>query len=101
MEHDFDLCSCVAYQRKINLKLYHYFSVQVVFAGDMKQKGRITMFDFDPDLKRSSRMKAFEEDRQRLEKQGIYKAPNFMLIGGFSFFLIVLIIVIILIVLHP
>ena len=67
----------------------------------MKQKDRITVFDFDPDLRRSSRMKAFEENRQQCEKQGIYKAPNFMLIGGISFFLTVLVIAIILIALHP
>jgi hypothetical protein len=56
---------------------------------------------FDPNLRRSERMRTFEENRQRLEKQGIYKAPNFMLMGTAGFVLLVLIIVILLFIVHP
>ncbi len=55
----------------------------------------------DPDLRRSDRMRTFEVDRQRLEKQGIYKAPNTMLMGTFSLVVVVLLILFIIFVLHP
>jgi hypothetical protein len=54
----------------------------------------------DPNLRRSERMRTFEENRQRLEKQGIYKAPNFMLMGTVGFVLLVLIIVILVFIVH-
>jgi hypothetical protein len=59
----------------------------------MKRKDTIAMFD--PNLQRGERMRTFEEDRQRMEKQGIYKAPNFMLRGTISFAIVVLFIILI------
>jgi hypothetical protein len=64
----------------------------------MKRKDTIAMFD--PNLQRGERMRTFEEDRQRMEKQGIYKAPNFMLTATISFVIIVLIILFAMFVLH-
>jgi hypothetical protein len=55
----------------------------------------------DPDLRRREQMRTFEENRRQLEKQGIYKAPNFMLMGTVGFVLLVLIIVILVFILHP
>ena len=55
----------------------------------------------DPNLKRSEQMRTIEENRRRLEKQGIYRAPNFMLMGTVGFILLVLIIVILVFILHP
>ena len=64
----------------------------------MKQKDGITMLD--PNLRRSDRMRTFEENRKRMEKQGIYRAPNFMLRGTVSFVIIVLLILLAMFVLH-
>lgn len=54
----------------------------------------------DPNLRRSDRMRTFEENRQRMEKQSIYRAPNFMLRGIVSFVIIVLLILVAMFVLH-
>jgi len=54
----------------------------------------------DPNLWRSDKMRTFEESRQRMEKQGIYEAPNFMLRGALSLVIIVLVILFAIFVLH-
>jgi hypothetical protein len=64
----------------------------------MKQKDGITMLD--PDMRRSEQMRTFEENRQRMEKQGVYRAPNFMLRGTVSFVIIVLLILLAMFVFH-
>ena len=55
----------------------------------------------DPDLRRSDRMRRVEDIRREQEKQGIYKAPNFMLIGVATLVFFILIVVLIMFVLHP
>lgn len=54
----------------------------------------------DPDIRRSDRMRRVEDIRHQQEKQGIYKAPNFQLIGFASFVLLILIVVFLLFVFH-
>jgi hypothetical protein len=54
----------------------------------------------DPNMRRSEQMRTFEENRQRMEKQGIYRAPNFMLRGIVSFVILVLLILVAMFVLH-
>jgi hypothetical protein len=54
----------------------------------------------DPNLRRSDQMRTFEENRQRMEKQGIYRSPNFMLRGTVSFVILVLLILLAMFVLH-
>ncbi len=83
---------------------YHFASAieldSIGAASDRDEaKGQITMLD--PNLRRSEQMRTIEENRRRLEKQGIYKAPNFMLMGTAGFVLLVLIIVILLFIVHP
>ena len=56
----------------------------------------------DPNLGRSDHMRRIDDIRHQQEKQGIYKAPNFMLFGTASFVLLVLIVIFILLfVVHP
>ncbi len=54
----------------------------------------------DPNLRRSDQMRTFEENRQRMEKQGVYRSPNFMLRGTVSFVILVLLILLAMFVLH-
>lgn len=54
----------------------------------------------DPDLRRSDQMRTFEQNRQRMEKEGIYKSPNFMLRGTVTFVVFVLFLVFLMFVLH-
>jgi hypothetical protein len=54
----------------------------------------------DPNLRRSDQMRTFEENRQRMEKQGMYRSPNFMLRGTVSFVILVLLILLAMFVLH-